>query len=82
MTLLLTAREMVVAMGLDNPWQIAPCHIAERLNYALADSIDTIYGFLEPGQLLDDPGSTQYRRFWAAAQAASFGEAPCPHKPV
>ena len=70
-------REMVMAMGLDNPWQIAPCHISERLDSARADSIDTIYGFLEEGQLLDDPGSTQYRRYWDAAQAHTFGEATC-----
>ncbi|MCH2487741.1 MAG: FMN-binding glutamate synthase family protein [Erythrobacter sp.] len=70
-------REMVMAMGLDNPWQIAPCHISERLDSARADSIDTIYGFLEPGQLLDDPTSTQYARYWDAAQAHTFGEATC-----
>ena len=70
-------REMVVAMGLENPWQIAPCHISERLDPARADSIDTIYRFLETGQLLDDPGSTQYARFWNAAQAHTFGEATC-----
>ena len=70
-------REMVMAMGLDNPWQLAPCHISERLDSARADSIDTIYGFLEEGQLLDDPGSTQYRRYWDAAQAHTFGEATC-----
>ena len=66
-----------MAMGLDNPWQIAPCHISERLDSARADSIDTIYGFLEPGQLLDDPTSTQYARYWDAAQAHTFGEATC-----
>lgn len=70
-------RELVVAMGLDNPWQIAPGHISERLNSARADSIDRIYRFLEPGQLLNDPGSTQYARAWGAAQAATFGEATC-----
>ncbi|MFW2349552.1 FMN-binding glutamate synthase family protein [Qipengyuania sp.] len=70
-------REMVVAMGLDNPWQIEPCHISERLDSARAASIDQIYGFLEPNQLLDDPGSTPYAADWSAAQAATFGEATC-----
>ncbi|WP_370033919.1 FMN-binding glutamate synthase family protein [Qipengyuania mesophila] len=70
-------REMVVAMGLDNPWQIEPCHISERLDSARASSIDDIYSFLEPNQLLDDPGSTPYAADWDAAQAANFGEATC-----
>ena len=70
-------REMVVAMGLDNPWQITPCHISERANSARSDSIDNIYGFLQPGELLERPEETQYAKAWTAAQAHSFGEATC-----
>ncbi len=65
-------REMVVAMGLETPWQITPCHINERLDSARAAPVDEIYGFLDEGALLDDPGATQYARYWHAAQAASF----------
>ena len=68
-------REMVVAMGLDNPWQIAPKHISERQNSARSDTIDQIYAFLEPGDLLDKPDTTQYARAWNLAQAGSFREA-------
>ena len=68
-------REMVIAMGLDNPWQIEPRHISERLDSARADSVDRIQTFLAPGQLLDDPGSTPYQRYWDAARIDSFGEA-------
>lgn len=70
-------REMVVAMGLDNPWQIEPCHISERQNSARSDSIDNIYGFLAPGQLLEEPENTQYGAAWAAARPETFGEAIC-----
>ncbi len=65
-------REMVVAMGLETPWQITPCHINERLDSARAAPIDEIQGFLDDGELLDDPGATRYARYWAAAQAGSF----------
>jgi glutamate synthase domain-containing protein 2 len=68
-------RELVVAMGLDNPWQITPCHINERLDSARAAPIDEIYGFLEEGALLDDPAATQYARLWEMAQAHSFAAA-------
>jgi hypothetical protein len=62
-------------MGLDNPWQIEPCNISERQNSARSDSIDQIYQFLERGQLLADPGSTQYAREWAYARTDSFARA-------
>ncbi len=74
---LASLREMVIAMGLENPWQIAPCHISERLNSAKSDRIDNIYGFLKENQLLDDPASTQYAEEWEMAQAHTFGEATC-----
>ncbi len=68
-------REMVVAMGLDNPWQIAHAHISERQNGAQSDSIDRLHHFVEPGELLDSPESTPYASAWAAARADTFGEA-------
>jgi glutamate synthase domain-containing protein 2 len=68
-------RELVVAMGLDNPWQITPAHISERLDSARAAPVNEIYGFLEDGALLNDPGATQYARAWQAARADSFARA-------
>ena len=67
-------REMVVAMGLDSPWQIAPCHISERLNGACSNSIDEIYPFLGEGELLADPGESRYARYWRNASAETFKE--------
>ena len=68
-------REMVVAMGLDNPWQIAPHLMSERINGAQSGSLDSLYCFVEPGQLLDSPDSTPYAKAWAAARAETFAEA-------
>ncbi|WP_239805298.1 FMN-binding glutamate synthase family protein [Croceicoccus hydrothermalis] len=65
-------REIVVAMGLETPWQIAPRHIGERFNTVRSDSMDRFYNFLKPGELLNDPGDTQYLRHWKAAQVDSF----------
>ncbi len=65
-------REIVVAMGLDSPWQIEPHDMRERLNSARSDAIDRIYSFIEPGILIDDPGSTRFVRHWEAASANSF----------
>ncbi len=68
-------REMVVAMGLENPWQITPPHVYERLDSARAASIDQIHHFLDDGALLNDPAATPYARHWEAARADSFARA-------
>lgn len=60
------------AMGLDDPWQIRPHHLHERLNSARSDSIDRIYSFYPRSILLDDPGSVASARYWAMARADSF----------
>ena len=67
-------REMVIAMGLENPWQIKPSHISERQNSARSDTIDRIYNFLETGELLANSDGTQYERYWRAASAQHFRE--------
>ena len=65
-------REMVVAMGLESPWEITPRHIYERLDSARADSINHIHDFLEPGALLAAPEDTRYAAAWHAARADTF----------
>ena len=68
-------REIVVAMGLDDPWQIGPGDLSERLNSARSDPVNRIYPFLDDGQLLADPSGTPYARDWNAARADSFRRA-------
>ena len=63
-------------MGLENPSQIRPHHLHERLNSAKSSSIDGIYPFLKANVLIDTPEDTPYSRFWAAAQAESFRALP------
>jgi hypothetical protein len=65
-------REIVIAMGLDNPWAIQPQDMRERLNGARSDSIDRIYSFIEPGILLEDPDSTPLARHWKSASPETF----------
>lgn len=65
-------REIVVAMGLENPWQIDAMDMRERLNSARADPVDRIYPFLEEGIFLSEPESTPFARQWAMASAETF----------
>ncbi|MCB2078766.1 MAG: FMN-binding glutamate synthase family protein [Novosphingobium sp.] len=69
---LLSLKEIVTAMGLENPWQIEPMDMFQRTNSAEAQPMDRIYHFLKPGELLDDPDGTPYARAWMQARADSF----------
>jgi len=65
-------REIVVAMGYDNPWQLAPEDMFQRIDGAKAGPLDEVYRFLEPGELLADPAGTPYARAWSLARADTF----------
>ncbi|OCC23998.1 glutamate synthase [Croceicoccus estronivorus] len=65
-------REIVIAMGLENPWQITPMDMRERLNSARADPVDRIYPFIANRALLEGPEGTPLARQWAAASANTF----------
>ena len=65
-------REIVVAMGLNNPWDISHRDVWMRKDATVAEPMSRLYQFLEPGQLLDDPSSTQYAHFWAQAMPHTF----------
>lgn len=65
-------RDIVVAMGLETPWQIQPHHFHQRLNSARANPTDRIYSFLEKNVLIDDPDATNVARYWRCARADSF----------
>ena len=65
-------RQIVAAMGLEDPWQMRPHDIRERLNPARSHAMDRIYSFLEEGALLADPDATAYARHWRSAQPESF----------
>jgi len=64
--------DMVVAAGLDSVDQFEPGHLRQRVNVAEMRAMDEIYGFLEPGVLLDDPDSTIYADWWRTADPDSF----------
>ena len=65
-------REIVVAMGLTDPWSIRPIDMRERINGARSDAIDTIYSFLQPNVLLEEPDSVPQAKHWRAARAETF----------
>jgi hypothetical protein len=69
---LMGLREMLVAMGLNSPWELKPHHVSERRDTVRSDSIDRFFDFLEEGELLHAAEETSYARHWQAARADSF----------
>jgi len=65
-------REIVVAMGLRDPWGISFRDLIMRIDSVKAGPMSEVYQFLEPGQLLADPDSTQFAQLWRKAQPDSF----------
>ncbi|MCJ2179870.1 FMN-binding glutamate synthase family protein [Novosphingobium album (ex Hu et al. 2023)] len=65
-------REIVVAMGYDSPWDLTQHDMYQRIDSAKAGALDEVYHFVKPGQLLADPGSTQYAHAWNVARAETF----------
>ncbi|MFZ1744240.1 MAG: FMN-binding glutamate synthase family protein [Pontixanthobacter sp.] len=65
-------REIVVAMGLNSPWEIEPRDMRERLNGARSNAIDAIYTFVKPNAFLDGVESPLLKAHWDLARADSF----------
>ena len=65
-------REIVVAMGLDSPWDLTYWDMFQRIDGARAGPLDEVYQFLAPGQLIEAPETTDYARAWASARAETF----------
>ncbi len=65
-------REIVVAMGLNNPWDISYRDLWLRTDSNKAGPMNNLYDFLRPGELLADPDATQYARSWMQARTDTF----------
>lgn len=64
--------ELVGAAGLAHPGDLRPHHLHHRTGPNSIATMDRIQEFLEPRVLLDDPASTPYADWWAAATPDSF----------
>ncbi len=66
-------RDLLGAAGLAHPDQIGPEHILRRISPTQVSSLEALYRFLQPGELLDRvPEHAVFRTFWAASRADSF----------
>lgn len=64
--------EMIASAGLTHPSELRPKHIYHRVSPVEVKTMDRIYEFLTPGQLIDAPDKTSLAEHWRAASAKSF----------
>ena len=63
---------IVAACGLDSPIALRPHHVACRTRSHEIETLDHVYDFLEPGELLAETDNRTYREAWQRARADSF----------
>lgn len=65
--------ELIAAAGLTHPRQLRPHHIVRRVAHNDVRLLSNLYGFLQPGELLDGEASPMvFKVFWPKARADSF----------
>jgi len=64
--------EVIAAAGLDHPSELQPWHFSKRLGAARVQTLDQIYRFLRPGELLEGTEDPVFKDAWRMARSDSF----------
>jgi glutamate synthase domain-containing protein 2 len=64
--------EVIAAAGLDHPSELQPWHFSKRLGAVRVQTLDQIYRFLQPGELLDGTEDPVFKNAWRMARSDSF----------
>ena len=64
--------DIVVAAGLNSPDEFTPDGLRQRVNAAEMRSIDEVYAFVEPGELLAGARDPRLANWWRMADPDSF----------
>jgi len=70
---MIALRELVGAAGLVHPRDITPEHILKRLSPSQVSTFADTYRRIPQGALIDGTAEPFYSRYWALAEAGSFG---------
>jgi len=64
--------DLLGSMGLEKPDDLRPAHIRRRVSATQTQSLDEMYDYLEPGQLLGRNIPDSYRKYWNEAYVDKF----------
>jgi glutamate synthase domain-containing protein 2 len=64
--------EMIAAMGLEHPRDLAPHHVVRRLTATQIASLDEIYPFVQPNAIVDGTAAPRFLRYWEESSADTF----------
>jgi glutamate synthase domain-containing protein 2 len=68
----LALAEVVAAAGLDHPSDLRPSHISKRTTLGRPETLEQIYHFLKPGELLSGTEDPRFKDSWPKARSDSF----------
>ena len=68
----LALAEVVAAAGLDHPSDLRPYHISKRTALGRPETLEQIYHFLAPGELLSGTEDPRFKYSWPKARSDSF----------
>jgi glutamate synthase domain-containing protein 2 len=77
---MLALADLIAAAGLSHPDEIAPRHLVRRVGADEVATLDKVYRFLAPGELLAGADDARFREPWAMARADSFSPAQPPSR--
>jgi hypothetical protein len=69
-------KEIVAAAGLEHPSDLRPEYIKQRTGPTEVKSLEEVYRFLKPGELVDGTDHAIFARYWEMATADSFDRQP------
>jgi glutamate synthase domain-containing protein 2 len=72
--------EMVGSLGLADPSDLTPAYIMRRISIGESKTMDKIYDYLTPGQLLSTDIPDKLRPLWDMASAESFNMETTKHQ--
>ena len=64
--------EVLASGGLAHPSELRPVHISRRMDTQKVHTLDQVYDFLKPGELLEGTDNPAFKSQWALARADSF----------
>lgn len=64
--------EILGAMGLEHPRELAPHHVVRRASASRTASFDEVYPYLTPGTLLEGTAPERMQRYWNESSAETF----------
>lgn len=67
-----TSPDFVAAAGLNHPSELRPEYVYQRIGPTEVKTLEEVYHFLKPGELVDGTSHPIFSKYWEMSAAESF----------